>query len=182
MADWETAATEALARLTEPHLSKKRATIIALVDARLTGVSEETVWKRPDTCSRNIYHSRWKRDPVFFEVLETVTGLARKWQDSRGARALASAAERLALASPVAVARLIEKLQSADEAIVLRAAMGILDRAGVDTAVKSKSEVANTHSLDADQFAALSAAAKTKAAAVEAAAATAWGPERKPEG
>ena len=50
-------------------------------------------------------------------------------------------AKRLALASPVAVGKLITLLNSPDENIVYRAATGILDRAGVETAVKASTEV-----------------------------------------
>lgn len=138
---WQAEAAEILARLERPHATKKRNTIIALIDARLSGNSEEQIWKRPDTCSRNIYHEKWKRDPIFVDVLASVEQIARAWQDTTAIRALSKAAERLALASPVAVGRLIEKLNSADEAIVLRAALGILDRAGVETAVKSQTEI-----------------------------------------
>ena len=141
MADWTADATDELARLTGTHATKKRATVLALVDARLAGQSEETVWKRADTCNRSTYHQKWKFDPVFAEVLESVTDAARTWQDTRTVRALAQAGERLALASPVAVARAIEQLQSTDAAIVLRAAFGILDRAGVETAAKSSQEI-----------------------------------------
>jgi len=136
MAEWESIATEQLSRLENPHREKKRATVIALVDARLAGRTEESVWNQPQTCSRNTYHSSWKKDPVFSEVLDTVYRLARDWHDTRSVRELARAAERLALASPAAVAKVIERLGSDDEAIILRAAFGILDRAGVETATK----------------------------------------------
>lgn len=141
MAEWETLAASELDRLTNPHAAKKRATVIALVDARIAGRPEETVWTLPETCSRTVYHTKWKRDPVFAEVLEQVTAAARQWRDGTALRALAQAAERLALASPVAVARAIALLQSSDEQVVLRAAFGILDRAGVETAVKSRTEL-----------------------------------------
>lgn len=141
MPDWESQAAAELNRLTNPYATKKRATVIALVDARLAGKTEESVWGLPETCSRYIYHSKWKKDPTFAEVLERVTALARQWKDLQGIRALGQAAERLALASPVAVARAIALLQSGDDRIVLSAAFGILDRAGVETAVKVRSEV-----------------------------------------
>jgi hypothetical protein len=152
-AEWETQAAEQLNRLTNPHIAKKRATIVALVDARLAGNSEETVFGRPDTCSRNIYHAKWKRDPVFADVLEKTTALARDWHGGRSMRALAQAAERLALASPAAVGRAVEVLSTgkmafklpngdteereANMADLLRVVFGILDRAGVETAQKS---------------------------------------------
>jgi bacteriocin-like protein len=39
------------------------------------------------------------------------------------------------------VTRILERLGSDDEAIILRAAFGILDRAGLETASKSSSKV-----------------------------------------
>lgn len=142
MADnWQEQAAAELDRLTNPHATKKRATVLALVDARISGRSEETVWELKETCNRSIYHTKWKRDPVFADVLAKVTDLARTWKDGESLRALSEAARRLALASPAAVARAIAMLQSGDEQVVLRAAFGILDRAGVETAVKSKQEV-----------------------------------------
>lgn len=140
MAEWETLATAELTRLTAPNEAKKRATVLALVDARIAGAPEESVWSRPDTCSRNIYHAKWKKDATFASVLENVTALARQWHDGRALQALSRAAERLALASPVAVAKAIKLMDSGDEAVALRAAFGILDRAGVETAAKSKVE------------------------------------------
>lgn len=145
MAEWEAQAAAELARLAQPHAAKKRATVLALVDARLAGTSEEEVWRRPETCNRSTYHEKWKREPVFADVLENVTALAREWQDTKALRALRQAAERLALASPAAVAKAIEIMARSEDAnVTLRAAFGILDRAGVETAVKAKTETALT--------------------------------------
>lgn len=141
MADeWVTAAATQLERLSgDRHYGKMRGTILAIVGARLAGESEETVWKprRPDTCSRTIYHRKWKQQPLFADVLESVERLAREFTDSRALRAKQQAAERLALAAPIAVATAIREMQSEDPAVRLRAAFGILDRAGIETAPKS---------------------------------------------
>ena len=135
--EWVTTAEAALAGLAGPHLAKKRATIIALVDAHLAGKSEESVWRLPEACSRRIYHQKWKFEPTFIAALAAVDGLARDWKDSRALRALQQAAERLALASPVAAAKAIALLAAADQRVQLQAAFGILDRAGMETASKS---------------------------------------------
>ena len=148
-AEWEAAVSSALAGLSEPHREKKKATIIALVDARLAGRSEETIWKRPEVCNRRTYHMRWKQEPDFAEALETVTKLAIDWKDTRSVRALQDAAERLALASPVAVGKVISLLASQDESILLRAAFGILDRAGLETATKGTVDVQESGADDA---------------------------------
>ncbi len=144
--EWAAAAeiTAQLDRLGDPHRQKKRDTVLALVDARLSGRTEESVWKLPQACSRTTYQTKWKFDPVFAEVLETCTKIARQLRDTRAARAIATAAERLALASPVAAARLIGLLGSADENVVRLTAAAILDRAGVETASKSETLTVDT--------------------------------------
>lgn len=128
MHDWIEEAASALSRLGPPYRHKKRNTILALVTARLAGQSEETVWSLPETCSRTIYHERWKHDPVFMSVLEEVTRIAYSWQDKRMLRALREASERLSFAAPVAAAKLIALLDSDEPSVVLRAATTILDR------------------------------------------------------
>lgn len=60
------AALERLAGM--QHYHKRRNTILALVDARLGGRSEETVWRRGDTCSRAAWHGKWKQDALMQEV------------------------------------------------------------------------------------------------------------------
>ncbi len=136
--DWLDAVVDELSRLENPHREKKRATILALVDAQLAGKSEETVWhpRRPDTCSRVVYHMKWKHEPVFASVLKAVAEAARRHQDGRTVRALVLAGERLQLASPAAVTTAIQAMMSDDPQVRLRAAFGILDRAGVETAPK----------------------------------------------
>lgn len=141
-ADWMEAVGDALDGLSGPHLQKKRNTILGLVDARLSGIPEERVFERPDTCSRTIWHTKWKHNPDIAGRLERIYQAALRWQNERGLRALMQAQERLALASPIAVEKLIERLAtSEDENVTIRAAIAILDRAGVQTALKSSSEI-----------------------------------------
>lgn len=135
--EWEAAVGAAFATLGGTHWEKKKATILALVDARLAGRPEESVWRLPETCSRQVYHAKWKRDPSFAAALAAVDRLAREWKDGRAVRALQEAAERLALASPVAAATAVRLLGAEDPNIKLRAAFGILDRAGMETATKA---------------------------------------------
>jgi len=143
MADqgWVEAVGAAFDGLQQPHREKKKATIIALVDARLAGRSEETVWKLPGVCNRGTYHLKWKKQADFVICLDRVSALATDWRDGRAIRALQEAAERLALATPVAVGKAIVLLGSDDERVRLQAAFGILDRAGVETAAKVAGEV-----------------------------------------
>lgn len=137
--DWITAANLELSRMSElEHYHKRRNTIVALVDARLAGRTEEDVWNRADTCTRNTYHAKWKKQSLFAEVLGNVERIAREWKDTEDLRALREASRRMALASPVAAAKAIEQLGNNDPQVVLRAAFGILDRAGQETAAKGQ--------------------------------------------
>lgn len=148
-ADWTTAEALAdeLGRLEEPHRQKKIDTILALVDARLSRKSEETIWARPEVCNRTTYHTKWKKDPIFADVLQRCTAAARHYQNTRAARAIAQAAEDLALASPKAVRRLIKILDADDNTDARLAAVAILDRAGLETAAKSETHTV-TSTLD----------------------------------
>lgn len=141
MDDWTKRTARVLERLQSPHVVKKRATVLALVDARLAGRSENSVWSLPEVCNRTTYHNKWKQDPVFAAVLAEVTQLAREWKDTRAMEALRESAELLALASPEAVNVAIRLLSGEDPYVQLRAAFGILDRAGVETAVKGSAVV-----------------------------------------
>lgn len=139
--DWADAAASELDRLRGlQHEHKRRNTILALVDARLAGRSEETVWTRDETCNRSTWHGKWKHDPVMLDVLASVERQARRWSDTKAIRALADASERLQLASPAAAGKAISLMLSQDDRVALQAAFGVLDRAGVETAPKTQQE------------------------------------------
>jgi len=144
-AEWVAQVEAAFEGLRAPHVDRKRATIIALVDARLSGRSDESVFRAPraeGVCHRSTYHEKWKFEPDFAQTLTTVEGLARSWKTNRAATALAQAAERLILASPIAAAKAIALLASGDEKVQLQAAFGILDRADPMTAAKAAGKIA----------------------------------------
>lgn len=139
--DWAEAVASELDRLRGlQHEHKRRNTILALVDARLAGRSEETVWTREDTCNRSTWHNKWKHDRVMVDVLASVERQARRWSDTKAIRALADASERLQLASPAAAGKAISLMLSQDDRVALQAAFGVLDRAGVETAPKTQQE------------------------------------------
>lgn len=148
MTDWADVAADELDRFQGDHVGKKRSTVIALVDARLAGRAEESVWNLPSTCSRNTWHTKWKHDPLFQDVLSNVERLARRWTDTRTIRALQEAAEKLALASPAAADRAIVLMDSEDLDVALKAAFGVLDRAGVETAPKQQQQHGLTPELE----------------------------------
>jgi hypothetical protein len=148
--DWTEAVVSELDRLRgRQHEHLRRNTILALVDARLAGRSEETVWTREDTCNRSTWHNRWKHDPLMIDVLASVERQARRWSDTKTIRALAEAAERLQLAAPAAAGKAIGLMLSQDDQVALRAAFGVLDRAGVETAPKSQQQHGLTPELEA---------------------------------
>jgi hypothetical protein len=138
---WLNEVQDMLRQLTPPHVEKKRVTILALVDARLAGNPEESIWKRTDTCSRSTYHEKWKRDPVFASVLDAVAQKAIEWRETEEVRALRSAARKLALASPTAVDVLVGLLASVDETERRLAAGDLLDRASTATSEKHSTEI-----------------------------------------
>lgn len=119
------------------NAKKKRETITALLAARLEGRSDESVWKLRQTCSRSVFHEKWKHDPVFARVLAELERLTMEWRSQYALRSLRRSAEELAFAAPAAVQQVVEKLTSADPNVSLKAAFGILDRAGMDTAQKT---------------------------------------------
>ena len=143
----------------QQHYHKMRNTILALVDARLATASEETVWARPDTCSRKTWHVKWKHNPVLMDVLAAVERQVREWRDGEELRALREAARALALASPEAAEQLARmaatgrvrrlsgdgtltpSFEDASAGDVRLAAMAVLDRAGKETASKSSMQV-----------------------------------------
>lgn len=148
--EWS-AATEildALDRLQAPHKQKKITTILALVDARLAGRSEESVWNQPGTVARTNYHAKWKKDALFADVLATVYRLAQRQQNQRATDALLLAQHRIRLASVPAASTMIRAMGSTDEAIALRAALAVLDRAGLETATKTETHAVGPTPLD----------------------------------
>ncbi|MCB0042873.1 MAG: hypothetical protein KDE23_24475 [Caldilinea sp.] len=155
---WKQTIREQLSRLNGlQHERKKKDTLIALIDANMSGKSEETVWEREDTCARSTWHEKWKRDPLIADVLERARRVAHAWRDGLAANTLAEAAELLALESYASVqeaARLRD--ESEDDRVRLQAAFGILDRADIKTATKVdvRNDVRNEvhHELDATVF------------------------------
>lgn len=124
----------------------KRNTIIALIDARIAGRSEESVWSRPDTCHRSTYHGKhagrgWKNDPLFADVLAQCWQIAAGHRERQKINAIALAADRLAMLAPAAVDRLAALLATTDENVAIKAIKETLDRAGMETASKSTTAV-----------------------------------------
>ncbi len=148
---WQNALVGIFDGLDGPHLEKKKATILAIVDARLSGQAEERVFERPDTCSRTVWHTKWKRDAEIGGRAERIFQAASEWRDNRTLLALAEAVETLQLSAPDAVNRLVAIMnQAADLTNSRLAAVAVLDRAGTSTASKSSVDVDMSTLSDAE--------------------------------
>lgn len=154
---WKDVLFAELARLNgEQHERKKKDTVIAIIDANMSGKSEDTVWGREDTCARSTWHDKWKKEPLIADVLARARRLAHDWRDGLAANTLAEAAELLALESYASVqeaARLRD--ESDDDRVRLQAAFGILDRADIKTATKVDMRSEVKHELDGDTAASI---------------------------
>lgn len=155
------------------HERKKRNTILALIDARLAGTSQEDVWGRDDTCARSTWFEKWSKDPLIAEILQNCTEVADDWHDNRAAMALAETATRLMLEAPASLDTVLDVRDYAEnDADRLRAAQDVLNRASSVTGTKSSQEMQVR--MTADQFAAMQREAAAEAAQLEAEATEGW--------
>lgn len=138
--EWVEDVAEQLDRIKGHGAQRKRDTIIALVDARLNQRTDATAFRQVGTAHKITYHKSWKHDPTFVEVLAEVERLATHWRNMRQARHLAEAGDRLAQLTPSAVTVLAKAMKSDDLNVALKAAFGVLDRAGMQTAAKQQHE------------------------------------------
>lgn len=197
---WEI--SQALAAIDGDHVAKKEATVLRMAQAIANGEPPTGVFAQPGTCSRAVWYGKyahgehkpgWKDDPAIQAALELATQRARWWVRVKQGRAVQDSLDILVDASEDAARQLVsmiragalifdfgldgQEIRRVEAGHVLEASKQILDRVSALTATKATT----THALDADQFAALQAQAKAKAAAVEQAAASAWQPGQEPE-
>lgn len=188
----------ALAQIAGDHVAKKEITVLRLAQAVANGEAISGVFDAPGTCSKTIWYGNaskpgWKDDPAIAMALHMATERARWWVRVKQGRAVEDSlnilvdggedAARL-LVGMVRTGALIfdfgvdgSEIRRAEVGHVLEASKQILDRISAATATKS----AQTHTLDADQFAMLAQQAKVAAKAIDEEAAAAWNPERKPD-
>lgn len=138
---WLEMALDELSKIRGTEKDKKRLTVIALIDARIGGESDASVFRKAGTVSRDTWYKKWSKDPLITHVLETIENMVRPARDRAALAAMAGAAGTMQLSSPAAVARVIELMESKDDAVALKAAFGLLDRAGMETAVKSSTSI-----------------------------------------
>lgn len=118
-------------------------------------------------------------DPVvpFRKATEMYVKAWLAWEAGEEAKAVRKAGRELRLMAPKAAQRLEYLMENGESHNVqLRAALGVLDRAGTDTAAKGTMAV---QGVTADQFAKLAQQAKTQAAEIDAQAAAAWSPDKE---
>jgi len=72
------------------QLAKRRAVVWGLAWQDVTaGVSKQDVFNQANTCSKQIYSTKWQRQPLFMDVLDKVTDLTRKYTSGEDARRMA---------------------------------------------------------------------------------------------
>lgn len=146
--DWKTATAvhQAFDRLRQakqgyPHAQRMIDTITAVVDAELSGQPITAVFERPDVCHETTWYKKWQHDPDVAACMTAVRESAQGWEDTARGLALAQAARLLAVSSPKAAQKAIAHIDSHDPNVSLRASLAVLDRAGVETAVKSSQTI-----------------------------------------
>lgn len=200
--DWMTPEiSEALAAIENPHAVKKQLTVLLVAQALATGQPVSAVFERDDTCKADVWYGTkrrngsrklgWREEPTIATALHVATERARWWVRVKQGQAVQSAIDALIDLSEDAARQIASAIRfgqltfdrgpelvikQASVAEVLKASTEVLDRVSTLTATKATT----VQTLDADQFAVLTAQAKAKAGAVNEAAAMAWNPEQKP--
>lgn len=126
-----------LALIGPPHAERKRASVLALMDARLNGKGLRYVWGRPGVCSRNAWYKWLKNDLAFARAVQIGEGLALEKSasvvgamEAAALSALEMARREINLRAPDAVRRVLALMDSAElEQVQLGAAKYVLDRA-----------------------------------------------------
>ena len=144
-------------------LSKKRATVIALAEAAINNTAQKEVFKRPETCSYTVYHTKWKFDPTFADVRDRVIAIARSHRSRIGLKSTQAAANVLDLASLPAALRLALETTNPDPNVAIRAGKEVLDRTA-DTASKTQTATGTIADWRADAANRRQMAAETMAA------------------
>lgn len=80
---------EKLKAISEPHLAKKRITVVKLAFARANQQRLDDVFEEPDTCARVIWYTKWKDDPVIAAAYEACYQRILDWKDEQTTAILA---------------------------------------------------------------------------------------------
>lgn len=136
------------------NADKKRRAVIAYANGFLAGQSITETFTADDApCNRETFH-RWKaKDAQFAQAIEQIQAEVQAVTDKEAIESIRRAASKLALIADEAVDRMHDLLYSSDQNVALKAAIAILDRAGLETAAKTSSTAEVTHVVTADTFA-----------------------------
>ena len=182
--------SQALAGIGGEHVAKKEATVLRLAEALANGVSMNSVFERPDTCSKRVWYGytdaktgsvkpAWRDDAAITLALAVATERARWWVRVKRGRAVESALEILVDGAEAAALQLTNlvrygyvkfdygpdgidgsEIRGGEVREVLAAAQDLLDRVSDLTAGKG----GVTHTLNSDQFGELLRKAKVDTA------------------
>jgi plasmid maintenance system antidote protein VapI len=76
----------ALDEIEQPHVAKKRATVLLLASATANDVAWSTVFEDPRACNQRVWYQKWQHDPAIATALELATMEALHWRDAETAR------------------------------------------------------------------------------------------------
>ncbi len=158
---------QALAKIREPHATKKQMTVMRLAEAHAAGIPMADVFRRDDTCTEKVWHGwtdkatgkrhrGWKVDANIARALSAATERARWWVLVRQGRAVQDALDTLTAATPAVAHQLVtiavqgrasvmdgnnQVFAQADVKDIIKAADSILDRVSDKTADKGSKDV-----------------------------------------
>jgi hypothetical protein len=189
--------SQALAAIAGEHVAKKEATVLRLAEALANGVSMNSVFERPDTCSKRAWYGytdtktgkvkpAWRDDAAIDHALAMATERARWWVRVKRGRAVENALDILMDGAEHAALQLVQlvrhgyvkfdygadgaEIRNADVREVLMASEALLDRVSALTAGKAGAP----SSLNSDQLGELMRKAKLETAELVLEAEEGW--------
>ncbi len=153
---------------------KKKATILALARAKITGATKGSVFKQSRTGSQTIYYEKWKDQDLFAKVEKAVMALVSDAMEEAELAAIRQAMFIQRMAAPDAARKQVELLDAqqaifyeGEEVAIVNdngtqrlAAKELLAAASIETAPKSTRET--NHSLTAETLDKLTQQAKAE--------------------
>lgn len=121
-----TSVTDVLNEITGAHAEKKKATILALVQARLNNQTARSVFADPAYCNESTYHKKWKHDPVFARVFDYVMSAATTLVNAEELIFMVEARRYVQRRTPQAAKVLIKTLDDERSDVALKAAIETL--------------------------------------------------------
>ena len=167
MPDWYSyEVEEALRAITDADAGqrrKKQHTVLRMAHAAAEGRSLDSVFEEPGTCAKSTWYgdkrkkrAGWRDDADIAKAIEVATDRALWWMRYTDGRGVQAGLEELAVAVPVAVRQAVNFVTRGQAIVqrgghtvalevtpadILKAVLGIMDRAGAGTAPKGTREV-----------------------------------------